>query len=421
MKLFIRHPYVLLFGIMQIFFSAPGQTFLISLFVVPMFLDLGMSPSVFAGVYSAATLLASLLLNPAGRLIDRYNLKFILLGNTGLMALGCLFIAQASNLGLLFIGFFLVRLTGQGVFGLTASTTIGKHFFKNRGQAMGIITLGFPFSEMVYPGLALLLLSQVGWRMTYVIFAISMVLVMFPIQWLLIVRSKLKKGEFLEGEWVVQPQRLAGMDLDGEHISTHKLTHYRLKDVLKDPYFFILVLASCVPPLLMTGILFHQETIYAMHNWPIVLAAAGLGAYAVCKAVGSVAIGPVVDKYGPAVPFAGLIFMLGLGTYFAGVGGGSWVIYLYFSLMGAALGISSPVMNVIWPNLYGTEHLGSIKGVVGTFRNGLTSLGPLPIAIAMDMGFSVTKLIYVTSFVVMAMAVIPLWVSRRVPRMNGLN
>ena len=75
-NVFKRHPHILTFGVLQIFFTAPGQTFLISLFVTEIFSEFGVSQSYFAGIYSAATLSASLLLNPAGHLIDKYPIRW---------------------------------------------------------------------------------------------------------------------------------------------------------------------------------------------------------------------------------------------------------------------------------------------------------------------------------------------------------
>lgn len=415
MRILKSHPYILSFGIFQTFFSAPGQTFLISLFVTPMFEDLGVSISLFAGIYSAATIGASLFLNPAGRLIDRFSLKTILFGNTVLMAIGCLLVASCQNVVTLFFGFFLIRLFGQGVFLLTSSTTIAKVFHKNRGKALGIITLGYPLSELVYPAIGLFLLASVGWRMTYGIFALSFLVVMLPLQYLLIHQTKLKRAELLEGEAVVGPQRLAGPDLESAHRPSANIP---LKFALRHPEFHWIILASCVPPVLMTGLLFHQEALFLANGWPFSLAASGLGAYALCKAVASVAIGPVVDRHGPVIPFISLIIMLGLGTVLAGFGGHFGLVFVYYSIMGAALGMSSPVMNVVWPNLFGTQYLGEIKGFVATFRNGLTALGPLPVALAIDSGVSLNSVLVYTGVGAMLMAIIVFFVYQSCPRIN---
>ena len=132
-------------------------------------------------LYSAATFIAALFLNPAGRLIDKYPIKRIILGVTICMAIGCWILASATNVVMIFIAFLILRLIGQGVFSLVGSTLIIKKFQKNRGKAMGIVTLGFPLSEAVYPMLVLFLINTFGWRMSYVIFGISCLLLMLII------------------------------------------------------------------------------------------------------------------------------------------------------------------------------------------------------------------------------------------------
>ena len=325
------------------------------------------------------------------------------------MAVGCWVLAASHSLMMLFIGFFIVRLMGQGVFGLTASTLIIKQFEKNRGKAMGFITLGFPFSELIYPSLALCLLSTVGWRMSYVAFGISNLILMLPLQLWLIAKANIKEGHFLPGESELNPQLMPGA---GGKRKIRPHDDWTLGRCLKDIKFYLLIAASCIPPMIMTGLLFHQATLFVSHQWPITLAATGLAVYAIAKAFGSVGIGPVIDRHGPLLPFIVLIIMIASGTFLASINGPSWMIYVYFAMLGAALGISSPIMNVVWPHFYGTKNMGSIKGFIGTIRNGLTALGPLPIALAIDAGINIHTVLRWTSLTILVMAGLPLIVWR---------
>ena len=395
-------------------FSAPGQTFLIALVVIPIFSELDLSMTTFAGLYSSATLLASLCLNPAGRLVDKWSVNRIVLINSLLMALGCVLLATATHIGGLFIAFFLLRLMGQGVFGLTSSIILINAFEKNRGQAMGLMTLGFSLSEMIYPALTLALLAVTGWRTTYLIFALSYVVIMLPLQFILIKRSKFKKGQYFEGEMSIQPQLLPGgrtPDRAGDPLT--------VSQVIKTPTFYLVTIANCVPPLLMTGLFFHQEVMFNTNGWPLSSVAVGILIYAGCKALSSVIMGPIIDRYGPLWFFVSIILLLSSGTLIAAVGGAIPMVYLYFGLMGTALGMSSPVMNSIYPNLYGIKHIGSIKGLTATFRNGLTAFAPLPIAMVLDAGGSLSTVLLYTGLGVSVLALLPLIAYRLDPRMNG--
>lgn len=404
-----KHPHLILFGILQIFFSAPGQTFLIALFVGPIFQELNISQSFFAGLYSAATLSAALLLNPAGRLVDRYYIHSVLTFATVLMTAGCLLLGSASHVITVFAAFFILRLFGQGIYGLCASTLMIKSFHRNRGKAMGLITLGFPLSEAVYPGIAVMLLHSVGWRQSYIIFGVINIALMLPLQLFLLGRSNIEHGQFQPGETDVNPQHLRG------HPEQRKVRPHRdvpLSLVIKDLKFYLLIMASCLPPMIVTGLFFHQNTLFTANAWSIELAAGGLMLYATCKAIGSLWIGGIVDRYGPLLPFTCLILLLGLGTLLAGLGGSTTQVFIFFALIGAALGFSSPVTNVVYPYFYGTQHMGSIKGLVATYRNGLTALGPLPVAIALDAGISINTILCFTGIGVMILSGLPLIIFR---------
>ena len=84
------------------------------------------------------------------------------------------------------------------------------------------------------------------------------------------------------------------------------------------------------------------------------------------------------------------------------------MMYSYFMIIGAALGFGSPVMNVVWPHFYGVKHMGSIKGLIATFRNGFTALGPLPVAMGLDAGISINTILKTTAALTLTLAVIPL-------------
>jgi MFS family permease len=320
------------------------------------------------------------------------------------MAMGCWILAAAKNIYMVFAAFFILRLIGQGVFGLAGSTIIIKKFQKNRGKALGFATLGFPFSEAVYPAIALFLIKTFGWRMSYVVFGFSNLILMLPIQLFLLTKSHIKWGHFLPGEESINPQRMPGQP-EKRHIPPAR--NFTLGEALRDLKFYLLLFAGSAPPLVVTGLFFHQQTLFETNGWPIGLAAAGFAMYAAVKAISSVCIGPIVDKYGPLFPFVVIIVLLAGGTFFAGLGGHTIMIYVYFCLIGAALGFTSPVMNVVWPYFYGVKHMGSIKGIISTFRNGLTAMGPLPIALALDAGFSINQVLVWTSFGVSIIAILP--------------
>lgn len=394
-----KQPHIISFAAMQLFFSAPGQTFLIGIFVDPIFTELDVSRSLFAGIYSAATLLASTLLNPAGKLIDRYPLKTMIWGNSFLMALGCTVLALANNIYTLFLGFILLRLVGQGVLGLTGNTTLVKYFNRNRGKSLSLGSLGFPLSEMIYPTIALLLISIAGWRFTYGFFALSYLVLMLPLQLWLVHQSRLKPNTFLEGEDEA-PQ--------SNQIKHTADRHWTIREALKDVRFYLLALPASLGPIVMTALFFHQVSIFESNNWPVTMIAKAMAVYAGLRIASTIIIGPIIDRMGSLTSFVvGNLFFV-IAIVIVAFGGPAYLTYPYLICCGIGIGISIPISNVIWPYFYGVKHMGSIKGFYAMVRNGLTALGPLPIALAIDMGISMTTSLLVMGGITLILSFLPL-------------
>jgi len=64
-------------------------------------------------------------------------------------------------------------------------------------------------------------------------------------------------------------------------------------------------------------------------------------------------------------------------------------------LWGLVAGIYRIVFNYIWPDYYGREHLGSIRGLAMTAGVIASALGPLPFGIAYDFFGGYTEIIYI--------------------------
>jgi MFS family permease len=54
----------------------------------------------------------------------------------------------------------------------------------------------------------------------------------------------------------------------------------------------------------------------------------------------------------------------------------AWAILVYMAGMGATFGIYATAFGAIWPELYGTRHLGAIKSAVTAMMVFSTALGP---------------------------------------------
>ncbi|MEK9726666.1 MAG: MFS transporter [Candidatus Margulisiibacteriota bacterium] len=348
--------YFFLFSISGVFFSAPGQTFLVSLAIPDICLMVNISPLFFATLYSSATLLASLLLPFIGKRIDILPAQKVVYFNAFFFAMALTIFAISTHWMSLFFALFLMRLFGQGALTLTATSHTIKCFSKNRGSALSITQLGYPLSEFIFPSIYLFLFYWVGLRWAFLMFAMAILVMYLPIS---ILGLKFKKR---------QPLSI---------INQPSATSKTLKCVLRDPYFPIYLLISSVPPIMMTAALYFQVEIFNLKQWPITTIETAIFSYALLKFFSTIIFGPLIDRIGIVIPLTVLTLSIGVATLLISLKGTVFLGYLYYSLYGIGIGASASTMSYLWGLLYGSNHIGEIKGVIAIIRNGGTAVSPI--------------------------------------------
>ena len=108
--------------------TIPGQTVGVSVFNISFRETLNLSHTQLSGAYALGTLLASLPQAWIGSLMDRFGIRRVMAAVGVLLGLACIFVSQANSLAWLFLGFFGLRLFGQGALSLSASNSLGMWF-----------------------------------------------------------------------------------------------------------------------------------------------------------------------------------------------------------------------------------------------------------------------------------------------------
>lgn len=365
------------FGLSLTFLSSFGQTFLVSLFV-PSFQDaFSLSRGEFGALYSAATLASAAFLPWAGAGIDRVRLTRFSVGVVLLMALSAGILALAWSPWVLLIGLIGVRLGGQGLSSHTALTAMARYHEAARGRALAISGLGFPIGEAILPLLASVAIGAVGWRLTWGIVAAISVVAFAPSVVLLLRRSGVE----------VDPRELVTEPVGGGAPSWSR------RDVLRDPRFIGILPAALMSPFWMTGLFLYQTTIADRKGWSITLIASAFLAYALARVLGALATGGLIDRFSAArvfplslLPMAGALLLV-LGSDAVPVA------YLYMTGLGLSVGMGTTVKPALWAELYGVEHLGAIKSLMGTLMVVSTAGSPVLLGVLLDRGLSLDLLL----------------------------
>ncbi|MEM9107337.1 MAG: MFS transporter, partial [Pseudomonadota bacterium] len=63
-----------------------------------------------------------------------------------------------------------------------------------------------------------------------------------------------------------------------------------------------------------------------------------------------------------------------------------WGVFVFMTLLGMSYGISSTLFGALWPEIYGTRHLGSVRAVVIALMVFSTAMGPGVTGFLIDFG-----------------------------------
>lgn len=369
------------------FFSGPGQTYSNAIFIDYYIEEFGWSRSTVSGIYSAATLLAGFMLFMVGRLVDRVGARKMAVIVSILLVAACMFNSLVVNWAMLFIGFFAIRLLGQGSMTLVPNSLVPQWFIQKRGRALSLAALGGMIGSAAFPLINVWLIELYGWRTTWQILGASVLLVFTPLAFLFIrnrpedIGLRPDNGPVLNEK---EQQKQLSADIS-----------WTVKEAKKTRTFWLLLFCVAVPALVNTGMTFHLVSIFSLQSLAPETAALVLSLMAVIGFPVTFLAGYLLDKirvqWMLAAVFAGelvSIFLLKEADVFSAA-------ILFAVVWGFMLGIERVTLSVVWPNYFGRQYLGSITGISMAVMVVGSALGPLPFGLFFDRFGSYTEVLWV--------------------------
>ncbi|CAM4089157.1 MFS transporter [Mesobacillus thioparans] len=364
-----------------VFFSGPGQTYSVSVFIDSYIKDFGWSRSHVSAVYSLATLAAGICMFFVGRFVDKWGQrKMSVIVGTGL-ALASFWNSIVVNTAMLFIGFFLIRVLGQGSMSLIPNTLVPQWFITKRGKAMSLMAIGGFASSAALPPLNAWLVSTWGWSFSWRFWGILLLVVFVPLAFFLIRNKPEDIGEYPDGikpNWTNDPAdpNISSMPLEE--------VNWTVQEAVKTRAYWLLLFCVGIPALVNTGLTFHLISIFKTNGISPGIAALVLSLMALIGFPVTLIAGPLLDRvkvqYVLAGIFAGeIIFILVL------LAADQTTVAIAFGVLwGISGGFERITLNYVWPSFFGRKSLGSIKGSAMTVTVLGSALGPLPFGLAYD-------------------------------------
>lgn len=348
----------LLGGLLLTVFSSFGQTFFISQFSGQIRATFDLTDGEFGIIYMAGTLASAATLVLLGKVLDRFSVASVSFGVILALALACLGMSLVSSVAMLLVVIYALRLFGQGMMIHISQTAIGRWYSTDRGRAISITSMGHQIGEAVLPTLVLILIMDFGWRQTWQIFGVVLVVIALP-SIVLLMRVEHKPVIDLSKMSNVVPVR-----------------DWTRSEVIRDGAFWALCLGILAPAFIGTSVFFHQVRIIEVKGWsPGVFAASFL--VLSCTTIVSTLIGGwLVDQFDSKRILATFLLPLAVACMVLSIGQVSWTIFVFMFLLGCSYGFSSAIFGTIWPETYGTKHLGSIRAIAVAAMVFASALGP---------------------------------------------
>ena len=368
------------------FGSSYGQTFFVAIFNAEIRSDYGLTHGEIGFYYSIATLLSAVTFVWAGSLVDTLSTKrFSAIVIAGLAGAGVIMSVTETVLFLL-VGFFGLRLAGQGLMTHIALTATAKAFRERRGTALSLISLGFPIGQATLPIAGVLLIEMIGWRSTWGFLSAALLVVLLPAI-LVLLRQSPKRSQRLGTP--SKAGSTAPEQSSQNAAPQDPVRHWTRAEVLKDVSFYLLQPALLAMPVIGTGIIWNITLIADAKSWNLELIAASLSGLALAQAIMTLIAGPLIDRFRALVllPIS-LLPMIACLLVLTYASAAYWVFPM-MALLGMSFGLVLPVSVAMWAELYGTQYLGAIRSLTQALAVFGTALSPVLMGLLTDWGLHI--------------------------------
>ncbi|SHM72639.1 Predicted arabinose efflux permease, MFS family [Cyclobacterium lianum] len=379
---------LLAFGLLMTCLSGYGQTYLLALYVPYLIEEFSLQNAQISVYYMIATIASAFLLPQVGKYIDKVSLKKYTLVSTLIFLLALILMSYNVHWYLLPVAFFGLRIAGQGLFSHIAITSMSKYFFKGRGKAISLASLGHPLGQAALPILVVALINLVGWRQSLLVNA-AIVIIMVPVYLYFFIDEK---------KLVVHEESTpSGDDSPKKEVSQW--------EIMKSGTFWLLAPNLFVLSFTVTGLFFYQFAIAEFKGWTLEWMAVGLTFYAVAGSLAILFAGPLIDRYTARkffpfylIPFLAAILCIWLLN-------DQLVIFPYMILMGASAGFGNAIMSALQVELFGATYIGKVRSIFASIMVLSSAVGPAVYGVVVDAGYGF-DIIFIGSSLLMLLVIV---------------
>ena len=327
--------------------------------------------------FTIHNLTSALCIPLAGRLVDRYGARRVLLPFTallGIILVSSLLLSQA--IWQLYVFYVALGVISGGAGAMPYTDVVSHWFDRHRGLALSVMMLGMGLGAIVIPSVAQRLIATLGWRLSYSVFGLAILFIPLPV-----VAAFLKE----------RPENM-GLQPDGDaqaHASTTgALTEagLTLREAVHTSAFWTIVSVLFLVTASVHACFIHLPAIVTDRGGTAQLAAFASSLFGVGLFLGRVGCGYLLDLFfAPRV--AGLLFAaVAIGIAFLGLSHAIWSACTAAVLVGLGIGAEVDIIAYLTSRYFGLRSYGTIFGWIWAVFGVSGGLG----AYLMGLGFDKT-------------------------------
>ena len=413
-------------GTLGIVFSIPGQTMGFTVFSDILIRELKLSRVQLSLAYCVGTVASGFTLPLLGRVFDRIGARRMIVAAALGTGLVLFFLSQTARLSdwlvshigigsrtvvaftLITIGFYLIRMSAQGVLTMTSRNAIGKWFDFRRGTALAISGVVTSFTFSIAPKFLNLMVGWFGWDGAWMVLGGFTIVVMGGLGWLFYRDNPEECGLLMDGPLGKNTRKKAHAD---------SLTHreFSRSEALRTLPFWTFNLSFGFISLFSTAVTFHildigVEAGIAGDKMP----GDKILDYFVPMAFVAVPTNLLFGWLSPRVKLKSLLVIMNLaalalvlGTvYLPAEGDWSHPGLLAFVIgNGICGGAFSALSGIVWPRFFGRRSLGAISGIGMSSMVIASGLGPILFSIFKDHFGSYQQVFWIHALVPAALVI----------------
>jgi MFS family permease len=147
-------------------------------FFKPILTEFGWTKAQLSSVFSAFMAVRIMTSLPVGYLADRFGVRVVVLIGAILASTSLFFTSTFKNLWELYLYYSMLFSIGTSCAYIPVTSAVSRWFRRKRGLAIGIVVLGLGLGTLIMTPLTGLLISSYGWRKSYLVLSLTLLVVL---------------------------------------------------------------------------------------------------------------------------------------------------------------------------------------------------------------------------------------------------